>query len=128
MWRFSIGATNPDATAGLIADYYMPEPASGNVYISAPMYVKAKEDNAYPDGADPYGSFDVKYVSAQGNTYTSATCVTTGDLLSVGTMYPGAEARPTVCVEIPADAVSGGAWRVGSLVKTDKFIFLDGAN
>ncbi|MCM3778996.1 hypothetical protein [Microbacterium hydrocarbonoxydans] len=128
MWRFSVGATNPDATADVIAQNQFNTVPAGSVFITAPLYLQVKPEGD-PNGADPISSLLIEYVSAKGNSFQSnATCVVNDAPWNIGTMYPGAEGRGTICAAVPADAVVGGAWKVTSIVKPDTFIFLDGAN
>lgn len=128
MWRFSVGATNPDATADVMAQNEYNTLADGSVFVTAPFYVQVKSE-ADPAGADPSGSLLIEYVSAKGNSFaTDGTCTINDPLYVIGTMYPGAEGRATLCAAVPSDATIGGTWKVTSYAKPDSFIFLDGAN
>ncbi len=131
MWNFSVGATNPDATADVLAaNQFNTPPADGSVFVLAPFYLTTKPE-APAEGADPWASLSIEYVTPQGNTFgdSNANCgVAPGvDLYSIGTMYGGAESRFNVCLAIPVDGVSGGVWRVASQIDPTASIFLAGA-
>lgn len=130
-WNFLIGATNPNATDAVIAEnQFNSLPPDGSVFIMAPVYIKVKETADAPEGISPGGSLNFGYVTAAGNTFDmfSAPCgVIPNDVLALGAMYAGAEAYANICVAVPRDAVSGGTWKVTSVVDPSASIFIDGA-
>lgn len=56
MWRFSVGATNPDATADVMAQNEFNTLADGSAFVTAPFYLQVKSE-APAEGADPSASF-----------------------------------------------------------------------
>lgn len=127
-WRFSVGATNPNANAEVEQDA-LATPAEGEVFILAPFSVQVKDTGA-AEGARPADSLDIQYVTASGNSYETGgvECYGTDHLYGVGAMYPGAEATAKICASVPADDVVGGTWKVTSWSRPELFIFLDGVN
>lgn len=127
-WRFSVGATNPNANAEIEQDAFT-TPAEGKVFILAPFYVQVKDTGA-AEGARPADSLDIQYVTASGNSYDTGgvECYGTDHLYGVGAMYPGAEATAKICASVPVDDVVGGTWKVASWSRPEMFIFLDGVN
>ena len=127
-WRFSVGATNPNANAEIEQDAFT-TPAEGKVFILAPFYVQVKDTGA-AEGARPADSLDIQYVTASGNSYDTGgvECYGTDHLYGVGAMYPGAEATAKICASVPIDDVVGGTWKVASWSRPEMFIFLDGVN
>lgn len=127
-WRFSVGATNPNANAEIEADAFV-TPAEGMVFILASFYVEVK-DTGSADGARPSDSLNIQYVTASGNSFDTGgvDCYGTGQLYGVGAMYPGANATANICAAVPVDDVVGGTWKVSFWNDADTFIFLDGAN
>lgn len=127
-WRFSVGATNPNANAEIEADAFV-TPAEGMVFILAPFYVEVK-DTGSAEGARPADSLNIQYVTASGNSFDTGgvDCYGTGQLYGVGAMYPGANATANICAAVPVDDVVGGTWKVSFWSQPETSIFLDGAN
>ena len=128
-WRFSVGATDGDANAEITKDDEYVDIPEGKVFVAAPFYVQVK-DTGSADGAEPGLSLIIEYVTSTGNSFPTdgVDCYGEGHLYGVGKMFPGAEARATICAAVPTDGVIGGTWRVTSASKQDTYIFLDGAN
>ncbi|SDS54594.1 hypothetical protein [Microterricola viridarii] len=131
VWTYSLGETDSDAWPEIMAaNEFNEAPAEGNGYITAPVTVQVEDVEAVAEGADPWNSFDVSYVTASGNTYDSVTCSVVlpapGELHRVGLMYGGAQAEFLNCAQVPTADIPGGAWVVASMV-SDSSVFFAGA-
>lgn len=129
MWKYTVGATNPNAWAEITATNEFNEPpGEGNSYITVPVHVQALENPAAANGADPWASFKIEYVTAAGNTARPCAAVlpAPGSLDAVGTMYGGAEADFLGCAIVPTADIPGGTWRVGSQIDATSAAFFAG--
>lgn len=118
VWFYTIGATSPDAWLEIqAANPYNEAPGEGQSLVIVPIHIAMRDVPAASDGADPWASFEVDYVTAAGNTAPRCTSVLPGPgaLQDIGMMYGGAEADFLACAIVPSADVADGAWRVGSL-------------
>ncbi len=121
VWTFTFGATDPDAWPEISAANQFNQAATeGSTYVTAPVHIEAANADSMANGADPSASYVIEYVTVSGNTFGSQTCLASlpapGDINSVGTMYGGAKADFLTCAVVPTGDVSGGAWKVTSIV------------
>lgn len=132
IWTFTLGSTDADAGPEIAEENtYNAAANSGNVYVTVPVHLLVEDSDKVIDGADPWASFGLEYVTASGNSFDAATCSVVlpapGALVDLGTMYGGAEADFLGCAQAPAADVAGGTWRVSSLVTPSSFLFFAGA-
>jgi hypothetical protein len=132
IWTFSVGSTDADARPEIAAEnQYNEQTPLDRTYVTAPVHVTIESPDAAVDGADPWSSFTIEYVTAAGNSFVASTCdvllPTPGALSEVGTMYGGAEADLLACAQAPIVDVPGGTWRISSLVDSGAFTFFAGA-
>lgn len=130
VWTFTFGSTAIDQYSAIAAfNEFADAPAEGSMYITAPVTVTVADNEQTADGADPWGSLSVTYVTASGNTAEEcySELPAPGDLYAVGTMYGGATAEFLACAIVAADDVSGGTWAVRSLVDGNLVSFVVGA-
>ncbi|WP_157603128.1 hypothetical protein [Rathayibacter sp. Leaf299] len=132
IWTFSVGATDADAQPEIAAENeYNEQPATARTYVTAPVHVSIEDPEAAVDGADPWSSFMIEYVTAAGNSFDATSCNVVlpapGALSDVGTMYGGAEVDLLACAQAPINDIPGGTWRISSLVDSGAFTFFVGA-
>jgi hypothetical protein len=122
VWAFSGQATNPDATAEVIAgNQFNQQPSAGTTYVKTKFAIALANTPEVANGADPGASFRIAYVGNDGNTYQDMGCTPAAPEMnygSLGTMYGGATATGVVCVIAPVAAIPGGTWSISSQVKT----------
>jgi len=129
VWIFSVGASDSDGGPEVMNENPYNTIADGNTLVLAPVHISIEPDASVPDGADPWGSFTVSYVTASGNSYGPCDVVlpAPGDLSALGAMYAGAQADFMACASVPSADVSGGLWRVTSTVDSSASVFFSGA-
>jgi hypothetical protein len=111
VWTFTGQATNPDATAEVIAgNQFNQSPPAGQTYVKTKFTIALANMPEVANGADPGGSFRIAYVGNDGNTYQDQGCTPAAPEMnygSLGTMYGDATATGVVCVIAPAAAIPG---------------------
>lgn len=121
VWTFTGQATNPDATAEVIAgNQFNQSPPAGQTYVKTKFTISLANTPEVANGADPGSSFRIAYVGNDGNTYQDQGCTPASPEVnygSLGTMYGGATATGVVCVIVPVTAIPGGTWSINSQVK-----------
>lgn len=132
MWTYTVGATDSDAWPEIsAANQFNQAPQEGSTYISVPVHVVADDIEAAKDGADPWASFRVDYVTAAGNTFEDTTCQgelpPPGGLNMLGTMYGGAQADFYACAAVPIADIPGGTWKISSMIDGNSSVFFAGA-
>ena len=134
MWTVSLTSSNLDAWPAIHAqDEYAVPPADGETFVVGTFSVAA-DATAYAeqggdmanDGAQPWGSLQFEYVSADGASFSGLTgtmCYTGNQLGAQGPVYEdGAVVTGDVCVAVPSDKVAGGLWRISNSVNDSVWI------
>jgi len=105
----TVGAATWDAN-GAIAEENMFNDAApeGTTYVLLPVTTTYRG----PNTSLPWLDVDVKFVSASGRSYETASVVTPGDLSDVSEMYDGGTATGNLAFAIPLDDREGGTWAV----------------
>lgn len=129
VWVYSVGASDPDGGPEVMNENPYNTIAEGNTLVLAPVHISVEADASVPDGADPWASFTVSYVTASGNSYgpCDVALPNPGDLSALGAMYAGAQADFLACASVPSADVIGGLWRVTSKLDSSASVFFAGA-
>ncbi|GAA1767961.1 hypothetical protein GCM10009747_30960 [Agromyces humatus] len=131
-WTYTVGETDTDAWPEIsAANQFNEAPAEGSAYILVPVHVEMADSEAAAAGFDTWASFKLEYVTAAGNSFGDTTCQAAlpapGSVYDVGTMYGGAQADFLACAVVPAADISGGTWKVTSMVDSTATVFFAGA-
>ena len=109
-WEVSLAATNPDATAAVLAENQFNEIAEGRVAVMVSVtltYVGA-------ESGTPWLDLTMSYLGASGNTFGTGSDDSCGvipaELMDVNEMFPGATSTANECFAVPASDVAGGTW------------------
>jgi hypothetical protein len=129
VWTYTVGETDSDAWPEISSvNQFSSPPEAGSAYIMLPVHLVVEDAPQIVDGADPWASFEVSYVTAGGNSFDERSCTAVlpapGSLYDVGLMFGGAEADFVSCVQVPAGDIAGGTWRIASLISTDAVYFV----
>lgn len=127
VWRYSLGAATQVSTEEIMAFNPFNEIPDGSAVVTAPFHIVAK-DGMREEGAEPWLSLDIAYVSSQGNSFPASDGSVTwsNPIVDIGVMYAGAEGFATVAAAVPIDAIPGGVWRVSSSEDPSSAIFIQG--
>lgn len=112
-WTVEFGETNPDAGELVAAEnQFNDPPADGRQFVIVEVNVAYTGDQS----GQPWLDLSFAFHGSDGNTFGTGSddyCgVIPNDLMDVGEMFQGASASGAVCVSVPADQISGGAWIV----------------
>jgi hypothetical protein len=111
-WEVTLAATNPDATAAVMAENQFNEIADGRAAVMVPITVKY----IGTESGTPWLDLSFSFLGASGNSFATGSddsCgVIPGDLMDVNEMFPGAASSANECVAVPVSDIPGGAWIV----------------
>lgn len=112
-WDVKVHTTDLNATAAVLAtNQFNEKPVSGRRFVMATVtttYTGTKSGT-------PWTDLSFNFAGAKGNTYGTGDqdyCgVIPDDLSDTGELFTDAKVKANVCVAVPADQISGGAWMV----------------
>lgn len=107
-WEVSLGAPTWDGTAIVAADDYNDPAPAGEVYVILPVSTR----NLSTEGKTPWLETEVKFVSADGRSFSSTMVSMEGSAMDVEDIYEGGESTGNIAILIPTDALTGGTWSV----------------
>jgi hypothetical protein len=118
-WTVTVGETDLDATDELLAENEFNEISAGRVAVMA------RVDLVYTgaESGTPWADLSFGFLGAGGNVYNFGRydyCgVIPNDLADVGEMFPDADGGGNVCVAVPEDEVTDGAWVIEDALALD---------
>jgi hypothetical protein len=121
-WEVLVGPSTLDANS-IIANenqFNAPAPEGFQYAILSLTFTYTGETSG-----TPWTDVSVDYISAAGNTHSSAdhSAVAPDGLFSINELFPGATASGNVVIAIPSDGALDGVWRVEPSFLGDGFFF-----
>lgn len=120
IYEVRLGPADWDAGPEIAAEnQFNDEAPAGMVYVLLPLSFTYLGDET----GLPWIDFTIKYVTADGRSFDSASAVIPRDIMDVSELYTGGVGEGQESFLVPADATTGGTWAIDYGFVSDTIFF-----